>query len=47
MDVCGNNLDAQTERTPEEKLNIASETKINTKHYLKNGESGGYHTDRN
>ena len=29
------------------KLNIDSKNKINTKNYLKNGESGGYHTDRN
>ena len=47
MAVSGNNVDAQTERTTEEKLNIDSENKINTKNYLKNGESGGYHTDRN
>ena len=31
----------------EEKLNIDSKNKTNTKNYLKNGESGGYHTDRN
>lgn len=47
MAVSGNNVDAQTETTTEEKLNINSKNKINTKNYLKNGESGGYHTDRN
>ena len=38
MAVSGDNVDAQTETTTEEKLNIDSKNKTNTKNYLKNGE---------
>ena len=47
MAVNGNTVDAQPETTTEEKLNKESKNNTNVNSYSQNGESSGYHTDRN
>ena len=47
MAVNGSIVDAQPETTTEEKLNKESKNNTNVNSYSQNGESSGYHTDRN
>ena len=47
MAVNGNTVDAQPETTTEKKLNKESKNNTNVNSYSQNGESSGYHTDRN